>query len=63
MKRPTTPEQIFGQEKYEQGYARGYASALWDYRKTKICKERNAFYRFGQFWDYLSDICEANRKR
>jgi len=60
---PTPEQRLFGQEKYNIGYSKGYQRAFWDLRKIKLKKEGKAFRRFGKMWDRMEDQLSENRKR
>jgi len=60
--RPTTEEENYGRERYEQGYADGYTQAFWDINKIRLKKEKSSFRRFGKFWDRMDDELSNNRK-
>ena len=54
---------LYGKEKKEQGYNKGYFQCQCDQRRRKNVKERGVRARFGEYFDRLDDIISANRKK
>jgi len=60
---PSSEQINFGNDRYEQGYKRGWDRRSYDINRLKSLKERALYLRFGAFLDFIDDKISANRKK
>lgn len=62
-KKHLPPEVInYGDQRYEEGYARGYMRKTLDVRKRQSTKEKAVLYRFGIWYDFLDDEIARHKR-
>ena len=65
MKESNIPTEVrlYGKECHEEGYNQGWDKNTYTRRRRLFRKEESQFRRFGEFYDYLSDLIFENRRK
>jgi len=58
------PEQLnYGNDRYEEGYKRGWDRRTYDINRIKILRDRYLHIKYGYFVDFLDDIISKNKRK